>query len=202
MNIQGKFPLGLTGLISLLSVQGTLKSLIQHHSSEASILRRSVLFMVQLAHPCLTTEQPVALTIRTFVSQVMSLLFNILPKFVIAFLPRSKRVLTPWLQSPSAVILETPKIMSLTLSIVSPSICHEVMGLDAMIFIFGTLSFKPALSLSSFTFIKGLFSSSSVSVIRVVPSVYLRLLILLPAILILLVLHPAWHFAQCTLHIS
>ena len=113
----------------------------------------------------------------------MSLLFNVLSRLVIAFLPRSKCLLISWLQSPSAVILEPPKIKSVTVSIVSPSICHKVMGPDAMILVFWMLHFKPAFSLSFFTFIKSLFSSS-LSAIRVVSSVYLRLLIFLPAILI------------------
>ena len=106
-------------------------------------------------------------------------------RLVIAFLPRSKHLLISWLQSPSAVILEPKKVKSLTVSIVSPSICHEVMGLDAMILVFRMLSFKPTFSLSSFIFIKRLFNSSSLSAISVVSSVYLKLLILLPAILIL-----------------
>ena len=116
--------------------------------------------------------------------KVMSLLFNMLSRLVITFLPRSKRLLISWLQSPSAVILEPPKIKCLTVSIVSPSICHEVMGPDAMIFVFWILSFKPTFSLSSFTFIKRLFSCSSLFAIRVVSSAYLSLLILLLAILI------------------
>ena len=115
--------------------------------------------------------------------QIMSLLLNILFMLVITFLPRSKRLLISWLQSPSAVILEPRKIKSDTVSTVSPSIFHEVMGPDAMIFIFWMLSFKPTFSLSSFTFIK-LFSSSSLSAIRLVSSVYMRLLIFLLAILI------------------
>ena len=121
----------------------------------------------------------------TFVSKLASLLFNMLSRFVIAFLPRSKHLLTSWLQSPTAVILEPRKIKSVTVSIVSPSICHEVMGLDAMILVFWMLCFKPAFSLSSFTFIERLFSSSSLSAIRVVSSTYLRLLIFLLTILIL-----------------
>ena len=179
-----------SGLISLridwfdlLEVQGALKSLLQHCSSKASILWHSAFFTVQLSHPYMTTGKTIDLTRRTFVGKVMSLLFNMLSRLVIAFLPRSKRLLILWPQSPSAVILEPPKIKSVTVSIVSPSICHEVMGLDAMIF-FWMLSFKPAFSLSSFTFIKRLFSSSSLSAIRVVSSVYLRLLIYLLAILI------------------
>ena len=112
------------------------------------------------------------------------LLFNMLSRLVIAFLPRSKRLLISWLQSPSAVILEPPNTKSLTVSIVSPSICHEVMGQDAMMFVFWMLSFKPAFSFSYFTFIKRLFSSSLLSAIRVVSSAYLRLLIFLLEILI------------------
>ena len=114
----------------------------------------------------------------------MSLLFNMLSRLVITFLPRSKRLLISWLQSPSAVILEPPKIKSDTVSTDSPSISHEMMGPDAMIFVFWMLSFKPTFSLSSFTFIKRLFSSSSLSARRVVSSAHLRLLIFLPAILI------------------
>ena len=114
----------------------------------------------------------------------MSLLFNMLSRLVLTFLPRSKRLLISWLQSPSAVILEPPKIKSDTVPNVSPSISHEVMGPDAMIFIFWMLSFKPTFSLSPFTFIKRLFSSSSLSAIRVVSSAYLTLLIFLLAILI------------------
>ena len=117
-------------------------------------------------------------------SKDITLLFNILSRLVITFLPRSKRLLIWWLQSPSTVILEPPKMKSVTLSIVSPFICHEVMGPDAMILVFWMLSFKPNFSLSSLTFIKRLFSSSSLSAIRVVSSAYLRLLIFLPAILI------------------
>ena len=122
--------------LDLLAVQGTLKSLLQHHSSKASILRHSTFFIVQLSHPYMTTGKTRALTRWTFVGKVMSLLLNILSRLVITFLPRSKRLLISWLQSPSAVILEPPKIKSDTVSTVSPSISHEVMGLDAMIFIF------------------------------------------------------------------
>ena len=129
----------------LLAVQGTLKSLLQHHSLKASILQHSVLFMVPLLHPYMTTGKTIALTRWTFVGKVMSLLFNMLFRFVIAFLPRSKHLLISLLQSPSAVILEPKKIKSVTASIVSPSICHEVMRLDAIIFVFWMLR----LSLSS-----------------------------------------------------
>ena len=158
--------------------------------------------MVQLSHLYLTTEKIIHLTIWTFVSKVMSLLLNTLSRFVITLLPRSKNLLISWLQSPSAVILEPQKIKSVTVSIVSPSICHEVMGLDAMISVFCMLSFKQSFSLSSFTFIKRLFSSSSLSAIRVVSSVYLRLLIFLPQSWFQLVLLPAQSFSWCTLHIS
>ena len=120
----------------LLAVQRTLKSLLQHHSSKASILRPSAFFTVQLSHPYMTTGKTIALTRRTFVGKVMSLLFNMLSRLVVTFLPRSKRLLISWLQSPSAVILEPKKIKSDTVSTVSPSICHEVMGPVAMILVF------------------------------------------------------------------
>ena len=122
--------------LDLLAVQGTLKSLLQYHSSKASILPCSTFFMVQLSHPYMTTEKTIALTRQTFVGKVMSLLFNMLSRFVIAFLPRSSCLLILWLQSSSAVILEPPQIKSVTVSTVSPSICHEVMGLDAVILVF------------------------------------------------------------------
>ena len=122
--------------LDLLAVQGTLKSLLQHHSSNASILRRAAFFTVQLSHPYMTTGKTIALTRRTLVSKVMSLLLNILFRLVITFLPRSKRLLLSWLPSPSAVIWEPKKIKSDTVFTVSPSICHEVMGPDAMIFVF------------------------------------------------------------------
>ena len=117
--------------LGLLAVQEPLKSLLQNHSSKASIRRLSAFFIVQLSHPYMTTGKTIALTRRTFVGKVMSLLFNMLSRLVIAFLPRSKDLLISWLQSPSAVILEPQKIKSFTVSTVSPSICHEVMGLDA-----------------------------------------------------------------------
>ena len=140
--------------------------------------------MVQLSYPYMTTGKTIALTRRTFVGKVMSLLFNMLSRLVIAFLPRSKGLLISRLKSPSAVILEPKNIKFLTVFCVSPSICHEVRRLDAMIWVFWMLSLKPAFSPSSFTFIKRLFSFSSLSAIRVVSSAYLRLLIFLPAILI------------------
>ena len=120
----------------LFAVQGTLKSLLQHHSSKASVLWCSAFYTVQLSHPYMPTGKAIALTIQTFVGKVMSLIFNMLSSFVTAFLPRSKCLLISWLQSPSAVILEPKKIESVTVSIVSPSICHEVVGLDAMILVF------------------------------------------------------------------
>ena len=184
-----------------LAVQGTLKSLLQHHSWKASILWCSVFFVVQLSHSYMTTEKTIALTRRIFVGKVMSLLLNMLSRLVITFLSRSKRLFISWLQSPSAVILEPPKIKYVTVSIVSPPLCYEMMGPDAMILVFWMLSFKPAFSLSSFTFIKSLFSSSSLSAIRV-SSTYLRLLIFLQQSWSQFVLHPAWHFTWYTLHRS
>ena len=121
--------------LDLLAVQGTLKSL-QHHSSKASILQGSPFFIVQLSHPYITTGKTIALTRWTFVGKVVSLLFNMLSRLVIIFHPNSKCLLISWLQSPSALILEPRKIKSATVSTVSPSICHEVMGPDAMIFVF------------------------------------------------------------------
>ena len=122
--------------LDLLAVQGTLKSLLQHHSSKASILQRSAFFTVQLSHPYLTTGKTIALTRRTFVGKVMSLLLNMLSRLVITFLPRSKRLLISWLQSPSAVILEPQKIKPDAVSTIPPSISHEVIGPDAMILVF------------------------------------------------------------------
>ena len=119
--------------LDLLAVQGTLKSLLQHHSSKVSILHCSAFFTVQLSHPYMTTGNTIALTRWTFVDKVVSLFFNMLSRLVITFLPRSKRLLISWLQSPSAVILEPPEIKSVTVSTVSPSISHEVMGPDALI---------------------------------------------------------------------
>ena len=129
--------------LDLLAVQGILKSLLQHHSSKASILQCSAFFIVQHSHPYMTTGKTIALTRWTFGEKVMSLLFNMLSRLVITLLPRSKHLLISWLQSPSTVILEPQKIKSATVSTVSPSICHEVMGPDAMILVFWMLSFKP-----------------------------------------------------------
>ena len=122
--------------LDLLAVQGTLKSLLQHHSSKASNLLCSAFFIVQLSHPNMNTGKTIALTRQTFIDKVTSLLFNMLSRLVITFLPRSKRHLISWLQLPSAVILEPRKIKLPTVSTVSPSICHQVMGPDAMIFVF------------------------------------------------------------------
>ena len=168
--------------LDLLGGQGTLKSLLQHHSSKASILQRSAFFIVQLSNPYMTTGKTIALTRWIFVGKVMFLLFNMLSRLIIAFLARSK-----CLNFMAAVTIcsdfGAPKIRSDTVSLVSPSVCHEVMGPDAMILVFWMLSFKPTFSLSSFTFIKRLISSLP-SAIRVVSSAYLSLLIFLPAILI------------------
>ena len=165
--------------LDLLAVQGTLKSLLQHHNSKASILWCSAFFMIQLSHSYMTTGKTIW-TLWTFASKVISLLFNTL--FVVAILPRSKCILR--LQSLSTGTLEFKKMKSDTVSTFSPSIYHEVMGLDAVIFVFWMLSFKPAFSLSFFTFIRRLFSSSSRSASEVVSFAYLRLLIFLLAILI------------------
>ena len=122
--------------LDLPVVQGTLESLLQHHSSKASIFWCSAFFMVQLSHLYMTTGKTIALTRQTFVGKIMSLLFNMLSRFVIIFLPRSKHLLISWPQSTSMVILEPKKVKSVMVSIVSPSICHEVMGPDAMMFVF------------------------------------------------------------------
>ena len=150
--------------LDLHAVKGTLKSLLQHHSSKASILRRSAFFIVQLSHPYMTTTKIIALTRRTFVGKVMSLHFNMLSSLLITFLPRSKRLLISWVQSPSAAILEPRKIKSAIISNVSPSISHEVMGPDAMILVFWMLSFKATFSLSF-----SLWSRGSLVLLRFLP---------------------------------
>ena len=122
--------------LDLFEVQGTIKSLLQHHSSKASILQFSGFFTVQLSYSYMTTGKSIALTRWSFVGKVMSLFFNMLSRLVVTFLPRSKLLLISWLESPSAVILEPPKIKSVTVSTVFPSICHEVMGLEAIILVF------------------------------------------------------------------
>ena len=158
--------------------------------------------MVQLSHPHMTIGKTIALTIWwIFVGKVMSLLFNMLSRLVIAFLPRSKCLLISWLQSPSAVILE-PKKIKCHCFLFPPSICHEMMGPDAMIFVFQMLSFKPAFSLSSLALIKRLFSSSSLSAIGMVSFAHLRLLIFLLAILIPVCVSSAQQFTRCILHVN
>ena len=144
----------------LLAVQRTFRSLLQHHSLKTSILWCSAFFTFQLSQLYVTTGKTIALTIWTFVGRVLSLLFNTLSRFVIALLPRSNHLLISWLQSPSAVILEPKKRESVTTSTFFPSICHAVIGLDAMILAFLIFSLNPALSLSSFTLIKRFISSS------------------------------------------
>ena len=157
--------------------------------------------MVQFSHPYMTTGKTIALTRWIFVGKVMSLLFNMLSRFVTVFLPRSKCLLISWLQSPSAMILEPKKVKSHYFHCLS-SFCREVMGPDVIILVFWILSFKPAFSLSSFTFNKRLFSSSLLSAMRVLSCAYLRILMFLPANMIPAVLYPAWHFSWCTLHIT
>ena len=162
MSIQSWFPLGLTGLISLQSKR--LLSLLQPHNSKALILWHSSFFMIQLSHLYVTTGKTISLTIQIFVGKVMSLLFNVLSRFVIAFLPRNKYLLISWLQSLSRVILEPKKMKSVTVSTFPSSIYHEVMGMDAMILVFWMLHFKPAFSVSSFTLIKRFFSSEVIDI--------------------------------------
>ena len=127
--------------LDLLGVQGTLKSLLQHQSSKASILRHSAFFMVHLSHPYMTTGKTIALTRWTFVGKVISLLFIMLSRLVIAFLPRSKRLLISWLQTLSAVILESKKIKFLTVSFASPPICYELMRQESMLLVFLNVEF-------------------------------------------------------------
>ena len=153
--------------------------------------------MVQLSHPYMTTRKIIVLTRWTFVGKVMSLLFNTLSTFVIAFLPRTKHLLI------SQLILEPKKIQSVTVSIFSPFFCHEGMGSDALILVFWILNFKPAFSRSSLIFIKRLLSSSLLSAIRVVSTAYLRLLVFLWAILISACTSSSLAFHMMyTLHIS
>ena len=177
----------------LLVVQGTLKSLLQYHSSKASVLWRSAFFIVQPSHPYMTTGKTIALTRWTFVGKEMSLLFNMLSSLNFS---SKECLLISWLQSPSAVILEPPKIKSLT---VSPSICHEVMGPDVILVFCWVLSqlFHSPLSLSSRGPLVLLLSA-----IRVMSSAYLRLLIFLPAILTPACASSTQHFGWCTLHRS
>ena len=161
VNIQRWFPLGLTGLISLKfkGLSRVFSNTIIQDNSKASILRRSAFYVVQLFHPYMATGKTIALTGWTFVGKVTPLCFNMLSRFIIAFLPRSKFLLISLMQSPSAVILEPKKRKPNTVSTFSPSMCHEMMALDAMVFIYWMLSFKSVFSLSSFTLIKRLFTS-------------------------------------------
>ena len=156
MNTQDWSPLGWTGWISLqskgLSRVFSNTTVQKHQFFGAQLLWCSAFFMVQLSHPYMTTGKTIALTRWTFVGKVISLLFNMISRLVIIFHPRSKRLLISWLQSPFAVILEPPKIKSDAVSTISPSISHEVMGPDAMIFIFWMLSFKPTFPTLLFQF--------------------------------------------------
>ena len=169
MNTRDWSPLGWTGWISLQS-KGLSRVFSNTTAQKHQIFVAQLSFIVQLSHPCMTSGKTIVLTRQTFVDKAMSLLFNMLSRLVITFRPRSKHLFISWLQLPSAMILEPQKIKSATISTVSPSICHEVVGPDAMIFVFWMLSFKPTFSLSSLTFIKRLFSSSLLSAIRVVSS--------------------------------
>ena len=188
--------------LDLLTVQGILKSLLQHHNSKASILWRSAFFIVQHSHPYMTMGKTRALTRWTFAGKVKSLLFNILSTLVIAFLPRSKHLfnfmatvtICSDFGTPQNKVCHSFHCFPIYLPWSDGNGCHDLS--------FWMLSFKPAFSLSSFTLIKRLFTSSSVSMIEVVISAYLRLLIFLPSILIPAVLHPVWHFACCSLHRS
>ena len=200
VNIQGRLPLGLTGLISLLS-KG-LSRVFSSTSLKASVLWCSSFFIVQLSHlshlslPHLTGKI-IALTVWTFVGKVMSLLFNMLSRFVIAFIWRSKHLLISWPQSPSPVILEPKKIKSVTVFIPPPpSICHNVMRLDAMIFVFWMLNFKPAFSTLLFHLHQEVLSSSLLSAIRVVSSSYWYSS---QQSWFQLVLYPAWYFKWCSM---
>jgi len=173
--------------LDILAVQGTLKSLFQHHSSKASILQCSAFFMVQLSHVCMTTGKTIALSIWTFVGKVMPLLFNILSRFVIAFLLRNNHLLISscshhpqWFQNQEEEICHYFHFLPFYLPWNDETGCHDL----SFIYLFLILRFKPAFSLSSFTLIKRFFSSSLLSAMSVVSSLYLRLLIFLPAILI------------------
>ena len=183
--------------LDLLAVQGTLKSLLQHHSSKASILQHSAFFIVQLSHPYMATGKSISLTRQTFVGKGMSLLLNMLSRLVITFLPRSKHLLISWLQSPSTVIWEPKKIKPLTVSIVSPSICHEVMEPDATILVFWMLSFKPTFSLFKRLFSSSLLSAKGWCHLHIWGYWYFSWQSWFQ-----FVLHPAQCFSWCTLHIS
>ena len=205
LEFQDWFPLGWTHWISLFSKGLSRVFSNTTQSSKASVLQCSPLFMVQLSHPYTTTGKTVALTRQAFVSKVMSLLYNMMSRFVIVFLPRSKHLIISWLQSPSAAILEPKKIKSVTVSIVSPSICHEVMGPDAMIFVSWMLSFKPAFSISSYFpphFHQEALYSSLLSAIKWYHLHIWGFCSFSQQSWFQLVLHPAQHFTWCTLHIS
>ena len=198
-----------TGLISfridwldLLAVQRTFKSYLQHHSSKASVLHHSDFFVVQFSHLYMTTGKNIALTIQTFVGKVMSLILYAV-YFCHCFTSKEQVSFNfKTAQWPSTVNLELKKIKSVSASVVSPSISHEVIGPDSMILVFWMLSFTPAFSLSSFTFIKRFYNSSLLSLIKEVSSAYMRLLVCHSQSGFQLVLHPAWHFTWCTQHIS
>ena len=183
VSIQGLSPLRLTRLISLL-FKGLSRVFSSTTVQRHQILWHSAFSTVQLSLPYMTTGKTITLTIQTIVGRLMPQLFNTLSRFVITFLPRGNHLLISWLQSPSTVILEPKKRKSVTTSTFPPSICHAIMGLDAMILVFPIFSLKPALSLCSFTLIKRLFSSSWLSAIRVVSSAHLRLLTFLLPVLI------------------
>ena len=183
--------------LDLLAVQGTLKSLLQHHSLKASVLRCSAFFRVQLSHPNMTTGKTIALTRQTFVGKVISLLFNMLSTLIIAFLPRSKRLLISRVRSLSAVILE-PKETVCHCYHFSPFICHEVMGPDAMILVFWMLSFRLAFSTSSRGSLVSLhFLSLEWYHLHIWGYWYFS-----QQSWFQLVIHPAQHFTWCTLHMS
>ena len=194
MNIQGWSPFRLTGLISLLS-----RGLSRVFSS--TTVWKHQFFSAQLIS-YVTTGKTIALTIRNFVNKVMSLLFNTLSSLVIAFLPRSKPLLISWLQSPSTVILESKKIKSVTVSTFFPSVCHEVMGLKVMILVYEYWVLSQVFSLSFFTLIKRLYSSSSLTAIRVVSSTDWGYWYFSWLSLFQLVINPAQYFTWCTLYIS
>ena len=183
----------------LLALKGTLKSLLKYHNLKVSILWNSAFLMVQLSKQHMITGKTIALTIWTFVDKVMSLLFNMLSKSVIVFLPRSKHPLVSWLQSPSAVILEPKKIKSVTASTFSPSICHKVIGLNAVILgFFKCWVSSEFFSLSFFTLIKRSFSILTFCHYSDIICIS-EALIFLPAILITLCHSSTWYFTWCTL---
>ena len=196
MKIQDWFPLGLTGLLSLQSKELSKES-SQYHNLKVSIIQHSAFFIVWLSHLYMTTGKTTALAIQTYVGKAMSLLFNTLSRFVIAFLPRSKCLWISWLQSPSAMILEPRKIKSITLCTFSPYICHEVMTPDAMLLVFWMLSFKPAFTV--------LPSSRGLVPLRFLPLGWYHLhgwgcWYFSGQSWFQLVIHPAQHFVWCALH--